>query len=81
MTTKEKREVKISWCRQIATILHKILDQYELDEWCKNVKRENEGSNTAYNYIELRYEIRELSKTLSQMAKYMEIINKAEEKQ
>lgn len=81
MTTIREREVKISWCRQIATILESTLKQHKLEEWCSKVQPEDEGFNTACDYVGLRHEVMVLTDTLKQMANYMEIINKSEEEQ
>lgn len=71
---REKMLAKVQWCKQLSCVLDKILKMYEVEKECVDCKAGDPLFKTTCDYVDLRHEIYELKETLSNQAKYMEMI-------
>ena len=68
------RSAKIQWCRQLAFVLQSKLQETPVREECTNCHAGDPMFDTSCDYVNFRYEINELARTLSKQADYMELL-------
>lgn len=71
---KLQRSLRIQFSRQLACILQSMLEKAVVREEAKNCHAGDPMFETVCDYVNLRYEIRQLKITLSNLADYTEIL-------
>ena len=68
------RQAKITWCKQLAAVLHNLANQCELSNEFQDLGPEDQFFNDSCKIVQFRHNIHELGYTLENMSKYMSMI-------